>query len=351
MKVLHLPFNISSQMSITVRALRQRGVEARGLARLISPLQDYEGVETMVWSGKPNPFARLVRGLRWRIRMVRAMAWADIIHWHWGDTTWRGLDLRLAAAMGKPRLVEFWGSDLRDGTLAARDNPFLARMYAEYPELAEEHSDQAQRMFQQNGFECLIPSCELTDYVKPEFFPTFHQTRTRLFADEYTPRFPDPSKKRPCVAHAPSQKQRKGTEAVLRAVERLAATKAFEFKLIYDLPRSQALKVVADCDVFLDQFTIGAEGLAAHEAMALGKPVICYIKPALLCRYPPEFPVIAADQNNLESTLGSLLENGPRRHELGRLGRKYIEKYHDAPVVVGALVKLYEGLLLRAGKS
>jgi len=86
-------------MSITVRALRQRGVEARGLARLISPLQDYEGVETMVWSGKPNPFARLVRGLRWRIRMVRAMAWADIIHWHWGDTTWRGLDLRLAAAM------------------------------------------------------------------------------------------------------------------------------------------------------------------------------------------------------------------------------------------------------------
>ena len=57
MKVLHLPFNISSQVSITVGAERSLGVEARGLARNFSSIQDHSGIETMDWMEKPNPAA------------------------------------------------------------------------------------------------------------------------------------------------------------------------------------------------------------------------------------------------------------------------------------------------------
>src|SRR5690242_18223620 len=133
MKVLHLPYNIASQISITVRALRSVGVEARGLARKVSPIQDDSGIETVSWFGRPTPLARLARGIRWRLKLIRAMAWADVLHWHWGDSTWRGIDLRIAAWFGKPRLVEFWGDDLRDPKTASRDNPFLARMYELHP--------------------------------------------------------------------------------------------------------------------------------------------------------------------------------------------------------------------------
>src|SRR5689334_17306206 len=138
MRVVHLPINISSQISTTVRALRALGVQARGLARSFSPIQDHTGIETVDWSGKLNPTARLWRGVRWRWKLVRSLIWADVVHWHWGDTTWKEMDLLMAARLRKPRLVEFWGDDLRDPVRASRDNPFVAQMYRQYPELANQ---------------------------------------------------------------------------------------------------------------------------------------------------------------------------------------------------------------------
>jgi hypothetical protein len=347
MKVLHLPLNVASQISITVCALREIGIEARGLARQSSVIQDYRGIETMPWMGKPNPVARLWRSVRWRFRLVRAMQWADVIHWHWGESTWRGLDLKVAAALKKPRLVEFWGSDVREHRRASQDNPFLARLYQQYPELLETESERAQGLFHRHGFACLIPGCELSDYLDPSFFPGYYQTCARLPVHEYIPKYPDPENRKPLLVHAPSQKQRKGTEAVLRAVDELAGTNSFEFRLIHNVPREEALKLVASCDVFLDQFTIGAEGLAAHEAMALGKPVLCYIKPALLPRYPPELPIIVADQYDLREKLAAIVNDGGKRYELGRRSRAYMETHHEARKLAADLVKIYRELLNR----
>jgi glycosyltransferase involved in cell wall biosynthesis len=344
MKVIHLPVNISSQISSTVRALNTLGVEARGLARNHSNIQAHAGIETVDWLGSPNPAARLWRGVRWRWKLVSALTWADVVHWHWGDTTWKQMDLRLAAKLGKKRLVEFWGDDLRDPTIASRDNRFLARVYGENPELAGQHSKATQKMFQRHGFACLIPGYELRDYVDASIFAGFYQTRPRLFLQDYTPIFPDPERRNPIVAHAPSDKAKKGTEAVLKAVAQLQRDHRFEFKLIHKMPRDQALAAVAEADLFLDQFTIGAEGLAALEAMALGKPVMCFIKESLRSRYPDGFPIVTTNQDNLAEALTIILNDGPGRHELGIRGRRYVETYHDAQAVAADLVEVYRDL-------
>jgi hypothetical protein len=346
MKVIHLPVNISSQISTTVRALRSLGVEARGLVRHFSSIQDHTGVEALDWSGDPKPFGRLWRGLRWRWKMVRAMAWTDVVHWHWGDTTWKGIDLRIAARLGKPRLVEFWGDDLREPAIASRDNDFIAKMYRQHPELANQRSKPVQQMFSRNGFACLIPGYELADYLNPSLFPGYYQTRPRVFAADFTPDFPDPSGHRPLLVHAPSDKARKGTEAVLAAVAALQKTHSFDFKLIHQMPRNEALATVARADLFLDQFTVGAEGLAALEAMALGKPVVCFIKNALQGRYPVEVPIVVCDQNTLASTIAPLIENAEQRHKLGVESRNYVETYHDALKVSAELIEIYEDLAL-----
>jgi hypothetical protein len=347
MKVIHLPVNISSQIATTVRALRSLGVEARGLARNFSPIQDHAGVETFDWSGSTNPANRLWRGIRWRWNLVRSLAWADVVHWHWGDSTWKGIDLRIAARLGKPRLIEFWGDDLREPQAASRDNPFLARMYRLHPELANQRSKAVQQMFQRHGFSCLIPGYELADYLDPSIFSGYYQTRPRLLLNDYTPRFPDPAQKRPLLIHAPSDKARKGTEAVLGAMAALEKSNSFEFKLIHQIPRRQALAMVAAADLFLDQFTVGAEGLAALEAMALGKPVVCFIKDSLRARYPEGFPFIVADQDTLAATIVPFIQDGRGRHELGVKSRNYVEAYHDANKLAAELVEIYEDLSRR----
>lgn len=348
MKVIHLPVNIASQISTTVRALRSAGIQARGLARNLSPIQDHTGIETVDWFGQLQPVARLWRGIRWRWKLVRAVAWADIVHWHWGDTTWKGADLRIAARLGKPRLVEFWGDDLREPRLASADNPFLARMYQQHPELANQRSKAVQQMFQRHGFACLIPGYELADYLDASVFPGYYQTRPRLLLDDYSPHFPDPERGRPLLVHAPSDKARKGTEAVAAAIAVLQQTHSFDFKLIHQMPRNQAMATFAAADLFLDQFTIGAEGLAALEAMALGKPVVCFIKESLQPRYPPGFPIVVADQDTLTAIVAPLIENGRRRHDLGVQGRNYIETYHDARKVASDLVEIYDDLCSRS---
>jgi len=349
MKVLHLPYNIASQISITVRALRSIGIEARGLARKVSPIQEDAGIETVEWFGRPKPVSRLLRGLHWRLKLVRAMAWADVLHWHWGDSTWREIDLRIAAALRKPRLIEFWGDDVREPKTASRDNPFLARMYAAHPDLANDRNPWVQSAFSRRGFQALIPGYELADYLSPEFFPGYYQTRAGLILDYYTPHFPDPQKSRPLLVHAPSNKSKKGTEALLEALGRLQGGFAFDFKLVHQMPRAEALAVMAECDIFLDQFTIGAEGLASHEAMALGKPVVCFIKDSLRGRYPASLPIVSADQPGLDAAIGGLLRDGARRRELGVRGRVYIEQFHNARIVARELLEIYQDVAGRVG--
>jgi hypothetical protein len=283
--------------------------------------------------------------------MIRAMAWADVIHWHWADTTWGWIDLRIAALLRKPRVIEFWGDDLRDPQMASRDNPFLARMYELNPDLAIHHGRTVQRIFKRCGFEALIPGYELFDYLDPHIFPGYYQTRACLLLDEYTPRFPDQHQKQPLLLHAPSNKARKGTEALQAILAELSLTCRFDFKLVHQMARKDAIAAMSECDLFLDQFTIGAEGLAAHEAMALGKPVVCFIKDSLRPRYPASFPVVSADQDNLGATIASLIKDGDLRRELGIRGRQYMEQFHDARKIAGELLDIYRDLASRTGQE
>src|SRR3989304_6155597 len=114
----------------------------------------------------------------------------------------------------------------------------------------------------------------------------------RLMTSRFDPRYPDPQNPSPVVVHSPSATAKKGTEAVLAAVEQLRATYRFEFKLICGVPHREALALVRECDVFLDQFVLGDHGAAAVEAMALGKPTVCYVKPSLAPMVPPACPLV-----------------------------------------------------------
>jgi glycosyltransferase involved in cell wall biosynthesis len=98
-------------------------------------------------------------------------------------------------------------------------------------------------------------------------------------------------------------------------------------------------------EVFLDQFVLGDFGSASLEAMALGKPAVCYIKPTLAAQYPPDLPIVKATQETLTDVLEQLIANGKWRSELGRRGRAYVEKYHDAFQVTCKLKDIYQELL------
>ena len=96
----------------------------------------------------------------------------------------------------------------------------------------------------------------------------------------------------PLVVHAPSRRGVKGTEAILRAVERLQKRVNFRFMLIENLPHAEAKAAYKEADVVIDQLRIGWYGVLATETMALGKPTIAYIRDDLWHKHGAKLPII-----------------------------------------------------------
>ncbi|MGQ9574335.1 MAG: hypothetical protein ACUVUC_03385 [Thermoguttaceae bacterium] len=352
MKVLHLPSNVASQMAVMVRSLRDIGIEARGLVLNNSPICEATALENYPLV-VPNPRSprNLPALLRWWRATKEAMRWADVIHWHFGSPLlpW-DLHLRYAARVGKPRLVEFWGTDIRIPEVAAAGNPYVARMYKEHPELVRagrRSSHRLQERFARYGFRLLLPGCGLEEYVREDLFPEPLKIMQQVMLSDYEPRYPDPANPRPLVVHFPSDPRTKGTEAVLRAVEALRGRYEFDFQLLHAAPRPQVIGLLQQSDILLDQFVLGSHGMATLEAMACGKPSVCYIQPSALRRYPSDLPVVNATQENLPEVLAGLLADGWRRHQIGVRSRAYVEKYHDAHQIARQLAGIYQELLAK----
>lgn len=351
MRVLHLPTNVGSRSSHTVRALRSLGVETLGLVRRNLAVQSPEGLTVVGFVPKRYPVRWTLSTLQWIAYLVKFARWADIIHWYSGAFSLpRGLDLTIVKRFGKPGIVEWQGAEIRIPEVEFKDNPYYTAVFDQGYEYRETESLARSRWqqdrFRRAGFACLAP-IGMLQYVQRDIFPEVHVLPRRLVLADYPPVFPDAYVTKPVVVHTPTAPVAKGTAAVLRAVESLQAKCDFEFHLIHTMPRNQAVELMQKADILLDQFVLGDFGSASLEAMALGKPVVCYLKPSLASTYPGDLPIVNATQEELEDVLARLVQDGNLRHELGRRGRLYVEKYHDATQVVGKLKKIYEGLIER----
>ncbi len=76
------------------------------------------------------------------------------------------------------------------------------------------------------------------------------------------------------------------------------------------------------------------------EAMALGKPVIAYIRPDLT-DITADVPIVSACPATLAYVLHDLLLSPERRAGLAALGLDFGRKHHDALVVGRRAVQLY----------
>ena len=101
------------------------------------------------------------------------------------------------------------------------------------------------------------------------------------------------------VAHAPSNRKIKGTQYLIDAIDALKKEGVpVELFLVEGMSYEEALYISANADIIVDQLLIGSYGQYSVEMMALGKPVICYIRNDLIKHYPPGLPIINTDIDN-----------------------------------------------------
>lgn len=146
------------------------------------------------------------------------------------------------------------------------------------------------------------------------------------------------------IVHAPSNRMIKGTEHIIRAINKLKKEDyKINFILVENMPYNKAIEIYKEADIVIDWINLkfGIYGLVSIENMALGKPVICSIKQNLINKYFEGLPIFNTEPSNLAGNLRILIEDNDLRKELGEKGRRYVEQMHDADKVVKKVSELY----------
>ena len=115
------------------------------------------------------------------------------------------------------------------------------------------------------------------------------------------------------------------------------------------VPNAEALSRYKSADLIFDQCLVGYHGYFALEGMALGKPVMCFIrKPSEYLLAPDECPVINTHISNLKDDLRRFAVDRPALHELGQQGRRYIERHFTPEAFAARLGRAYAELGVNA---
>ena len=144
------------------------------------------------------------------------------------------------------------------------------------------------------------------------------------------------------IVHAPNHRKFKGTRFLEKAVESLKREGLpIELQIIEKVPNKKALELYKKADIIADQFLIGWHGTFAVENMALGKPVICYIRKQSYFPSWAKCPIVSANPDNLEEKLGELVKSFSLRRRLGKEGRRYVEQVFDLNIVSRRMAEIY----------
>ncbi|MEP6923988.1 MAG: glycosyltransferase [Pyrinomonadaceae bacterium] len=347
MKVLLLPVNIASDISHKVRLLEAIGVEARGFSISDSPIQSASNVKIFSLNKGSRITSRL-RRYKIFAEIRQLIAWADVLHWIADAGVFaRGWNKNFLHRINKPGVVQWIGSDIRVPALDMAINPYYQTAFTdgyEYKDESRERSAANQVFFAKLGFYPL-EFVGMGHYINRELFPKRFRTWQSIVLSDHVPHYPELARQKPLIVHSPSAPVAKGTKYILQAVERLKSKYDFDFTLVQGLPRAQAIKLMSECDVYVDQLILGAHGYAAVEAMAFGKPVVCYINPVIGKDYPADLPIVNANPDNIAEKLERLICDAAWRHEIGLKSRQYAEKYHDDQQIARDLVQIYQEVI------
>jgi len=164
---------------------------------------------------------------------------------------------------------------------------------------------------------------------------------------KYRPVYPESQTERPVrIVHAPNHRKFKGTRYLIDAVDELRREgMQIDLVIVERMSNREAIEIYRSADLIFDQCIMGNFGFFALEGLALGKPVMCFIrKPSEYLLAPEECPIVNTHIATLRDDLRRLLLERHRFGEIGRLGRRYIEKHFSLDAFAGRLKRTYADL-------
>lgn len=329
---------------------RKNGVESTVLIRDPSQYNDFCDILIK------QPKSRVLATLKNMTFCVLNAHKYDVIHYSWGQMLIQyqrfglfGWDLRYFKKRGKVIAVTFQGSDARqaDYCLEHHDITFYT------PEDVE--AQRANDRFKRRRIEFYAKNADLIYSTNPDLLAVLPENArfrpyTKLQIQDWVPVYSDYEKKQTVIIHAPTKQKVKGTQFVLDAVNRLKSEGYdIDFRLLQNIPNKQVIDFYREADLVIDQLMVGWFGGFAVECMALGKPVMAYLREEDL-KYIPEqmrreMPVINVNADTIYSVLKRTLDNKSQLADTARAGRAFCEKWMNSEKIAAEIICDYQRVI------
>lgn len=370
LKVLHCPTLTAGHSGILASAERRLGLQSKSVATTQNYFSYAVDEVLCVSSSIPRQQFAL-----WRLLLTAAVSY-DVVHYNAGTTILPHRFSLRHASRGTPK----WLSYRSYCALAKTLETFLLRH--KIRAVTFQGDDARQGDFCLSNFEVSVAHHDTQDYYTPEKDDAararvnyFSKSADLIYAQNpdllrvlppranfvpyccpllEQPAFtPPPTPRNPLVVHAPTNRMVKGTSMIVDAVGRLRTEGfQFDFRLIEGMPHSEALALYAQADLVVDQLLVGWYGTFAMEVMAMGKPVVCYIRdedlrfiPSLMAE---QLPIIRSSPSTIYSVLKACLSAD--RDELarrGQAGRDFVSRWHDPRSIATSVIKDYHAVAYR----
>ena len=256
--------------------------------------------------------------------------------------SWRA-ELPLMKLAGKKIIVSPYGSDARLPSRARAEDRW--NVYADVPVGAEDRAeDDVRRHLEAFGrwADVMLGYNDLAaDLPRAEGMLPF-----ALDLERWRP-VDSPGGDVVTVVHSSNHRHYKGTRFVVAAVEQLQREGLpLELVIVEGARNDEAKRVYERADILATDFLIGGYSYVAVEGMALGKPVLSYMRESLWPYHPEwrECPIASASPETLPEVLRRLALDPELRAELSRRGPEYVRKYHSLEAVGAQLDRLYRDL-------
>ncbi len=334
------PFGFDADITLMGRRQSPVGMELRRIALFLRILVSadvvhYNWGRTFFPDLRPRPSPAEGRTPRWLRRVYR-----------WYGRCFAEVELRLLRLRGIRLVVTFQGNDARQVEGCRKRGAARAADAMESVGCTADEDAWKRRVISRfdrfaDSIFCLNPDLCWVLPPRTRFLPYLHwdsrdvDMRTHAERTELV------------VAHAPSVRAQKGTDAIIEAIEQLRREGVpIRLKLIEGMAHRDCVRSMTEADIFVDQLLYGWYGGAAVEAMSLGIPTIAYIDERDLRWIPPamaaDLPIINATPETIRDRLLELHRMGSdARRERGRASHSFVSKWHDPDALVRIVAKAY----------
>lgn len=270
------------------------------------------------------------------------------------ETPLRHIEIPLLRIANKYCVLMGYGSDVQH-PLFSQNFSFKHAYAADYPgHVRRDGETRVGVLRESHDAHFILCTTEYPDYLP--FWDEVWSGHYPVDCREFSPEVYPPAARNPGdpirILHAPNHRNLKGTDFLEAACQELKNEgENIELVIIEKMQNDKLRQMISDADIVADQFVVGWYALFAIEAMALEKPVLCYLRTDLAELYRAhsfhsECPIVNTPISLIKENIRSLARDSELRKNLGTAGRKFVQSHHSHTKVAQHLNRIYQSLPL-----